>query len=231
MSHFGLAFKSITLRLYILGGIGFTYYETLGVPSDSSGDEIKAAYRRAAMASHPDRNPEDPLAEDRFKAIGEAYYVLSDRDRRHDYDENLRTAEAAGNRAKGFSKPDFDYRAYSEIFVREMADLATELTNRNVHRTKIVPELVRRGCPRSVATSIAATVEERRKNFVRSVSRKLVLRAVLAACAGIILTGLLWGIGYVALVGPLLIVSGLYNGMRALYHLVSGRVPTKGTLE
>ena len=51
-------------------------YEVLGVSRDASADEIKSAFRRLARKHHPDVNPNDPSAEDKFKEIGEAYGVL-----------------------------------------------------------------------------------------------------------------------------------------------------------
>ena len=61
-------------------------YELLGVPRDASQAEIKEAYRQRAMACHPDRNPDDPEAEEIFKRISRAYDVLSDPQRRRQYD-------------------------------------------------------------------------------------------------------------------------------------------------
>jgi len=63
------------------------YYKILGVPRGSSADEIKKAYRKLAMQYHPDRNPGDKQAEDRFKEINEAYQVLSDPQKRARYDQ------------------------------------------------------------------------------------------------------------------------------------------------
>ena len=62
------------------------YYEVLGVGRDASADEIKAAYRKAALRHHPDKNPGDAAAEERFKAAAEAYSVLSDPDKRARFD-------------------------------------------------------------------------------------------------------------------------------------------------
>ncbi len=63
------------------------YYEILGVPKDASEKELKKAYRRVAMKSHPDRNPGDKAAEDKFKEANEAYEILSDSQKRNAYDQ------------------------------------------------------------------------------------------------------------------------------------------------
>ena len=63
------------------------YYEVLGVNKDASTEEIKKAYRKAAMKYHPDRNPGDKEAEAKFKEVGEAYEVLSDDGKRSRYDQ------------------------------------------------------------------------------------------------------------------------------------------------
>ncbi len=66
------------------------YYETLGVSRDAGADDIKRAFRRLARESHPDSNPGDPTAEERFRTIAEAYEVLSDPPRRAAYDRGDR---------------------------------------------------------------------------------------------------------------------------------------------
>ena len=63
------------------------YYEVLGVEKSASAEEIKKAYRKSAMKYHPDRNPGDKQAEEKFKELGEAYEVLSDADKRARYDQ------------------------------------------------------------------------------------------------------------------------------------------------
>jgi molecular chaperone DnaJ len=62
------------------------YYEILGVSKSSTADEIKKSYRKVAMQFHPDRNPGDKEAEEKFKEAAEAYEVLSDQDKRAQYD-------------------------------------------------------------------------------------------------------------------------------------------------
>lgn len=71
------------------------YYAVLGVSEDADQDTIKKAYRKLARAHHPDSNPDDPNAEQKFKEVGEAYAVVGDADTRKEYDE-LRRLGAAG---------------------------------------------------------------------------------------------------------------------------------------
>jgi molecular chaperone DnaJ len=77
------------------------YYEILGVHKGASADEIKKAYRKVAMQYHPDRNPGDKAAEEKFKEAAEAYEVLSDADKKAQYDR-YGHAGVSGN-GRGFS--------------------------------------------------------------------------------------------------------------------------------
>src|ERR1700719_4830064 len=100
------------------------YYSTLGVKKTATADEIRKAFRKLARKYHPDVNPGDKKAEEKFKEINEAYEVLSDPDKRRKYDtlgpnwqEQFGFKPGAGRRTSGFpgSAPGFDSN-FSEFF-------------------------------------------------------------------------------------------------------------------
>src|ERR671927_1413910 len=81
-----------------------TLYDTLGVSKSASQDEIKKAYRKLARQYHPDKNPGDKAAEERFKEVQAAYDVLSDPEKRKQYDRL-----GSANGARGFDPRNFDF--------------------------------------------------------------------------------------------------------------------------
>src|SRR6201991_1005889 len=72
------------------------FYKELGVSSDAKAADIKSAYRKLASELHPDKNPDNPSAAERFKAVSEAYSVLSDEAKRKEYDETRRLFAGGG---------------------------------------------------------------------------------------------------------------------------------------
>ena len=116
------------------------YYQVLGVEPQAPEDEIRRAYRRLALQWHPDRNPNRPQAAERFKEISEAYAVLIDAGKRHDYDR-LRQAGAPRdvrpNREDLFRDLFADPRASAifEDLAREFERLGLRVDRQAFHKT------------------------------------------------------------------------------------------------
>ncbi|MGB4536359.1 MAG: DnaJ domain-containing protein, partial [Tenuifilaceae bacterium] len=94
------------------------YYEVLGVAKNAGKDEIKKAYRQMAIKYHPDKNPGDASAEEKFKEAAEAYEVLSDDNKRARYDQFGHAAfngGAGGFRSGGMSMEDI-FAQFGDIF-------------------------------------------------------------------------------------------------------------------
>ena len=115
------------------------YYNILGIDASAKSDEIKRAYRQMARRYHPDVNPGDKNAEEKFKSVGEAYEVLSDPNKRAQYDRFLRVWQQKrrspgrnlfrNGRAKGADDIDIDrYRTFDE-FVDQLLNRQTAAAN------------------------------------------------------------------------------------------------------
>ena len=91
------------------------YYEVLGVNHNASKDELKSAYRKLALKYHPDRNPGDKAAEEKFKEASEAYEVLRDPHKRNIYDRYGHQG-IEGSGYTGFSGFDDIFSSFGDIF-------------------------------------------------------------------------------------------------------------------
>src|SRR5271168_2100832 len=91
------------------------YYEILGVAKDASPDDIKKAFRKCAKEFHPDANPGDKTAEDKFKEAAEAYDALSDADKRARYDQ-FGFEGLKGMPAHGFQDFEEIFETFGDIF-------------------------------------------------------------------------------------------------------------------
>src|SRR5438094_5649766 len=81
------------------------YYAVLGVPASVTQDEVKKQYRKLAAKHHPDKNPNDPKAAERFKEISEAYQVLGDASRRKQYDQMRQLGAFGGFGGRSGGRP------------------------------------------------------------------------------------------------------------------------------
>ena len=95
------------------------YYEVLGVSRDASEADVKKAYRRLAMKFHPDRNPGDDVAEEKFKEASEAYEVLSDGEQREAYDRFGHDAVGGQGGMGGFGGAS----SFSDVFADVFGDI------------------------------------------------------------------------------------------------------------
>ncbi|MCE2721578.1 MAG: J domain-containing protein [Dolichospermum sp.] len=162
------------------------YYEILGVPKDASSEEIKKVYRRLARQYHPDLNPGNKEAEEKFKTIGEAYEILSDSSRRSQYDQfsrywqqngfagNKQTPKSKGwnNRTNDRSSQDVDPSQFSdfESFVNQVIGVS------NRKEPKSSSENTTTSDPfRSPRTKVAYTVNTPPRANRRDIEARLTL--------------------------------------------------------
>ena len=98
------------------------FYEILGISKSASADEIKKAYRKVAMQFHPDRNPGDKTSEEKFKEAAEAYEILSDQDKRGQYDRFGHSAFGQGRGGGGFGGMNTEdiFSQFGDIFGDDM---------------------------------------------------------------------------------------------------------------
>lgn len=111
------------------------YYEVLGIEKGASDDEIKKAFRKMAMKYHPDRNPDDKVAEEKFKEVNEAYAVLSDPDKKSKYDRfghaGVDPNAGFGDGFGGFGGGGFDFSDIFDMFGGGFSGFGGSRTRRN----------------------------------------------------------------------------------------------------
>ena len=147
------------------------YYEVLNVGRGSSADEVKKAYRKLALQYHPDRNPGDKVAEEKFKEAAEAYAVLSDQEKRAQYDQ---FGHSLGGRGfQGFEGFEDNFRGFGDVFGDLFEDFfGTPRTGRGTR--------VRRG------SDLEISVEIKMEDVLEGVSKELEIprREKCADCEG-----------------------------------------------
>ncbi|MCK5033143.1 MAG: molecular chaperone DnaJ [Calditrichia bacterium] len=99
------------------------YYEVLGISRSAGPDEIKKAYRKLAIQYHPDKNPDDKQAEDKFKEVAEAYSVLSDPQKKSRYDQFGHAGMSGQPDFGGFSNIEDIFSAFGDIFGGGFGDI------------------------------------------------------------------------------------------------------------
>ena len=92
------------------------FYDVLGVSKNASPEELKSAYRKLAVKYHPDKNPDDKASEDKFKEAGEAYSILSDKEKKQNYDNFGHAAFEGGGGGGGRQSGGFGGADFSDIF-------------------------------------------------------------------------------------------------------------------
>lgn len=161
------------------------YYEILGVSKDATSEEIKKVYRRLARQYHPDLNPGNKEAEEKFKTIGEAYEILSDSSRRSQYDQfsrywqqngfagNKQTPKPKGwdNRANGRSSQDVDPSQFNdfESFVNQVIGVSNRKEPKNTAGNTTSDPF------RTPRTKVAYTVNTPPRSTRRDIEARLTL--------------------------------------------------------
>lgn len=146
---------------------GKDYYAILGVNKSASQEEIKKAYRKLALKYHPDRNPGDKTAEEKFKEINEAYDILKDEQKRAAYDRYGSNAFQNGG-SSGFSSQGFsDFSEFSDIFSNMFGDIFGNAApgNRGGQRRSSPPGA-------NIRYDITITLEEALQNTKKNIRYK-----------------------------------------------------------
>ena len=150
------------------------YYEVLGVPRGASGDEIRKTYRKLARQYHPDVNPNDKSAEEKFKEINEAYEVLSDADKRKRYDElgaNWKSG-AEFTPPPGAQNGHVDFTGFGDAFggARGASDFSDFFESLFGRRGSARSSADFRMPPQDIEAEISLTLEEAHRGVKRNIT-------------------------------------------------------------
>jgi len=179
-------------------------YQVLGVNRNASSDEIKKAYREAAFKYHPDRNPGDADAEEKFKSINSAYAVLGDEAKRADYDRYGTTTQQAYQQPYNQTNNPFGEDPFEEMFRRAWQQ------NQDAQNTT----------RRSYTYTYYGNNGRSKHNPYRPTKREalsLLLRNVLTTILGLFLcTNFMFSI-----FGIIMLISGISGIVRAMQYLLT----------
>ena len=206
-----------------------TYYDVLGLKMTATEAEIKQAYRQYAFQYSPDKNDEN---KEYFKRLTEAYTILGDEETRRAYDAILR----ANSAPEMVEENTHENEAEVGIFMEEMVHFTEELTNQNLSPYTIFSELVRRGCPGSIAYVLTETVDSHRKLAVYRAAMIAFLQSGFWITLGGLIIFALYFLAkpvetYILALALALVLFlfGVWHCLRAAFYLVTGKLPAQTT--
>jgi DnaJ-class molecular chaperone len=205
-----------------------SYYSVLGLKMTATAADIQQAYRQYALQHNPDMNDGDRESEERFKRATEAYTVLGDEETRRAYDAILR----ANNTSEIAEENILEDGAEENIFMEEMVHFTEEMTNQNLSLYTIFSELVKRGCPGSIAFILTETVNAQRKLAVYRVAMTSFLKAGFwIALGGLVIFAFYFLVKpvetYVLALALSLFLFGVWHCLRAAFYLATGKLPAQ----
>jgi molecular chaperone DnaJ len=187
-------------------------YSAIGVSKTASAEEIKKAYREAAFKYHPDRNPGDKSAEEKFKTINAAYTILGDETKRREYDRwgstdsyTAYTNASRGNTASPDEQSDDPFRDWFENMQRQNGTEQRKYTQYG---------------PFGWSTD---RPDEERKPAKEETLASLV-KSILALCAGIFFFRFSW---FILPIGPIISIGAMINGLNGIIRSIKRLFSTK----
>ncbi len=190
--------------------------------------EIQQAYRQHTLQHNPDINDGNKESEERFKRATEAYTVLGDEETRRAYDAILR----ANNTSETEKENILEDEAEENVFMEEMVRFTEEMTNQNLSSYTIFAELVKRGCPGSIAYILTETVNAQRKLAVYRMAMTSFLQAGFwIALGGLVIFAFYFLVkpveAYIIAFALSLFLFGVWHCLRAAFYLATGKLPAQ----